>query len=355
MSQIALISDVHLQEDAYDRFSALRWILEQAVAKGVRYLIIAGDFCEESPFPYRQIRGLFLEFPSIYVYILLGNHDYKGAKFSGDFIGLKHIEVIDAPRLIQFENVPFLLLPYQEGKTMSEELFYCVRKWDLKSEEFVLISHGDLLYGDVYYEDEGYFPILVADLKRISPVLSILGHIHSGPHYPDINTYYCGSIYPMNESELGLRYYGLLELASLNLRWIPIDYGPIYWQEKVWLFDEITAEREISKLVEKLGDLFSLRSNWRENLHLKLDVYCLGKVDLSYLEKLLLNMGISSFTLSPVVVLERIEDIDILIGDFISEVESLCASENDIINWGKWKDDIIFSGMKMLQQILRKV
>ena len=352
MMRFAVLADTHLASGQKDRFSALSWVLEDVRKQGIEKVFIAGDFCHSAPFPYSEVTDLFQRFADVEVYILLGNHDQDGGVLSEEFIGLDWVRVIDSPLLVDAQ-LPILLLPYQEDRFLPDVLCKKIREFSLRPEGFILISHADLMYGDVFYEDKGYFPITPSDLKRAGPKLTLLGHIHSPLDFPELNAYYCGSLCPISSNEWGLRRYGIFDDRG-GLEWVVVKTGIFYWRESLFLLNREEIDRKVRDLVSSLGNRFSQREDWPSALKLSLRVVSVFALQEAEIREAFLDAGIDVDSV-------EIFRIDLrgswagLVEDFVHTVESLCEQENDDVHWGRWKDDIIEQGLIRFSEVVVRI
>ncbi len=349
--RFAVLADTHLATGQKERFEVLDWTLNDIFAQGIRVVFVAGDFCDNAPFPYDEIVSLFKRYPELNVYILLGNHDKTGGVFSEDFVGLDWVKVIDSPYLLR-ADIPILLLPYQEDLSLSEVLYREMKKHALQPSGFILISHGDLMYGDVFYEDKGYFPITLTDLRMAKPRLTLLGHIHVPLDFPEIRTYYCGSLCATSSNEFGLRRYGIFDDKG-SVEWRVVKVGRFYWRERLFLPEKEELSERVADLIKALEMKFSFFPCWRSAINLSLRVVSLCPVKEEEVKEVFASEGIA------------LNDLDILrvdtggwlklIGDFVKEVENLCAGEKDEIHWAKWRDEIVERGLIRFCEVVARI
>ncbi len=319
-------------------------------------MVVAGDFCDSAPFPYEGIREVLGEFPDLHIWILIGNHDLKGGVLSDRFIGLEQVRVVDRPMLLPGWEVPILLLPYRPQVSMSQALYEAKRSLGVSS-DYLLISHGEVLYTGDYYDDEGYFPITPAEVRALGPRLSVLGHIHSGPEYPDLNLFYCGSLFPLTTNELGPRRYGVVEPVSGAIEWVTVQEGPLYWRDQALLLGMDRLEETLERLWAGMERVFSSRRDWKGDLRLRVGLECISAdeaVVRERAERFFAEKGISKVEVSAVAV-DIPERVAPLVSAFVEEVERLCGEENDAVPWGRYKEDIILRGMMDLRDALARL
>ncbi len=350
--RFAVLGDTHLTSGAQERFSALEWTLEEIRKEGIKKVFIAGDFCHNAPFPYPEITALFKSFPELEVYILLGNHDRTGGVLSGEFISLDWVKVVDRPMLID-STLPILLLPYQEERSLSEDLYRAIKEYSLRPDNYILISHADLMYGDVFYEDKGYFPVTPSELRQAGPRLTLLGHIHAPIDFPELKAHYCGSLYPISSNEWGLRRYGIFDEYG-NLDWRTVKWGRFYWQERLLLLDKESWREKVKETIAVLEERFSVRSDWRSAIALSLNTFALFALSEDDLYRAFSDEGIE---------VDKMEIIRIdlggawsgLVDEFVRVVDDLCKGERDDIKWGMWRDEIVERGLVRFTEVLARL
>jgi len=122
---IAITADLHLTTvaDHPERYNALENILAQSAERGIADLVIAGDLFDQGQQNYADFEDLCgqPQFKSINIHVIRGNHDvglHQSQFASGN------IYVYSEPVIESFGGggLPFVLLPYEENKTMGEAL-----------------------------------------------------------------------------------------------------------------------------------------------------------------------------------------------------------------------------------------
>ncbi len=353
--QIAVLADTHLADQNQRRFAVLEFVLSDIKQRGVNLVVINGDFCEQAPFPYEKIRQILSRFGDIKFYIIIGNHDLKYGRLSDKYIALDNVIVVDKACLLP-EDPKVLLLPYQEQVSMGERLFEAVKTFSLKEKGWVLLSHGDLIYGNLYYQDEGYFPITVADLRLFSPALTVLGHIHAPVDYPELNLYYCGSLSPLNSSEIGVRRYAILDLDNFSIEWIAVNFGELFWKTELFIYNSEKIYNLLEALYRNLEDVFSQRSYWIRDLTLDLTVFSVDSNDglLSIIKQWFSQKGLSKVEIS-FVPLDLPTQYSSLIESFVEKVDEVCQQESDFFPWSRYKDKIICEGLNLFRERISRL
>lgn len=184
---IAITADVHLQsyKETPERYHALKDILQQALTASMDAVLICGDLFDKDFNNYSDFENLAKEFSKLRIWILPGNHDSRVS--SRSLVG-KNLRIFEKEEIID-AGIPFLIIPYQVGKTMGEAIaskveFLTPKKW-------ILCGHGDWMEGARAInplESDAYMPLTRNDLDRYQPARVFLGHIHARSdgtiHYP---------------------------------------------------------------------------------------------------------------------------------------------------------------------------
>ncbi len=226
--KIAVTADLHLttREQHPERFHALENIVAQAAELGVDKLIIAGDLFDQSCQNYAEFEAVCSQenARNVEFIVLPGNHDDR---LSGRALAATNVEVVEAPALRRFgeQSLPFLLLPYLEGKTMGE----CIAGFagELPANGWVLVGHGDWssrLHSQNPAEPGIYMPLTKADVEAYRPVLAVLGHIHKP--FDGAPVHYPGSPCGLDISETGRRRFLVVdaETGAVAPRWVDTDH-----------------------------------------------------------------------------------------------------------------------------------
>ncbi len=274
--KIAIASDIHIsEENASITGNILKDILIQCASENIPHLIIAGDLCHKPPFPYTELRNIFSEFQdAIEISIILGNHDITQTDiFSQERLSIENVNVYKEPALL--EDARILLLPYQEGKSASQELADSVNKFsqEISHGNWTLISHCDFISSRTSLVPEGYFPLTMADINEFKPVKTFLGHIHQ-PSYIDDNIMYCGSAFALSKNEAGPRQFFILDTETFEIQRRIIQSGPLYWQDRLSIFpgiyDSFEEELIIKELLSKINNAFLGREDYESDLSVEI-------------------------------------------------------------------------------------
>lgn len=254
--KIAITADVHLtsMERNPERYHALENILQQLVDLEIDHLIIAGDLFDSSCRDPAEFEGLFQtdQYSKIKVHIIPGNHDTILSR--GVFIQ-KNIKYISEPLIIPFtKEAEFLLLPYEESKTVGEVLEE--RNFDLKLKNWVLVAHGVKIASSRQrneYEKGMYMPLSGGDIKLYQPKKVFLGHTHS-PMDSEI-VHYPGSPCGLDVTETGIRSFLTYDTTTGNVVRVPIETDVIFFQIPLTIIPRDDEEQYIrEKLLKHITD-----------------------------------------------------------------------------------------------------
>ena len=256
--KIAITADVHLKSGAPERLANFAAVLSLLGKKGISTLIVAGDLLDESHKGEAQLDGLLKKHPKVELLVIPGNHD---PRINGAMFAAPNISVFTEPQLKQLGGMPFLFLPYREGKTMGEALESSGLAGELKG-KWALVSHGD--YGRVRRlesgDEGGYYPLTRADLDRFRPSRVLLGHIHA-PNELGSEVVFPGSPYPLDINETGQRRLLLLDTKSGGLSEERLLSPPLYAQAEIFVYpcaDEAAlVEGQLSALLAALEKEYS--------------------------------------------------------------------------------------------------
>jgi len=253
--KIALTADVHLTTRAKnpERYNALENICEQSVARNVEHLIIAGDLFDQETGNYSEFESLCGAYSKLQFHIIPGNHD---PGISSKNVTGKNIHVYTRPTLQEIDSVRFLLMPYEEGKSMGEGIA-SVRNM-IGGEPWILVGHGDF-YGGVTHpnplEPGTYMPLSKNDLERLEPQTVFLGHVHV-PHDPVSNVHYVGSPSGLDITETGRRFFLCYDTSNGTSERVGVETDVLYFQETFFV---IPSENELETLK---GQITSRIDGW---------------------------------------------------------------------------------------------
>ncbi len=178
--KIALTADVHLTSiDKHpERFNALEDILDQLLKEGITKLVVAGDLFDEALPNYKEFDAICnkKKFNKLQIHCILGNHDpdLSNKQIVSDIVTIYQKTQIFQPDL---SGHPFLMVPYQEGKSMGEAIEDFAA--ELPPRGWILIGHGNYSGGlkdPNAYETSVYMPLSTRDIDRYKPREVFLGH-----------------------------------------------------------------------------------------------------------------------------------------------------------------------------------
>jgi DNA repair exonuclease SbcCD nuclease subunit len=199
MSKLLLFSDLHLHphkrsnQRLEDCLTALRWVFDTAIEKGINYVLFGGDLFHDRQkieiYTYQKAFEIFAEYSKknkFHVYLLLGNHDlWFNDKTNISSVMplsvLPNITVIGKPSRIDIDGHNWDFIPYTHNPIESLEQLknlHSTMKYALGH----LALDGAVLHGnqhsDVTIEHDG-------DMVNISASLfdhykyTFLGHYHA--------------------------------------------------------------------------------------------------------------------------------------------------------------------------------
>ena len=251
--RIAVTADAHLRTEAShpERYNALENVFEQTVAAGIEHLVIAGDLFDKDFQNYSEFEALCRQYSALQLHIIPGNHDpnISGRSITGD-----NVHIYTAPTVVDFDSVPFLFIPYEEGAKMGEKIAQMAD--DVTERQWVLVGHGDF-YGGVKepnpLEPGTYMPLSRNDLRKFTPRTVFLGHIHK-PHNPSGRVTYAGSPCGLDISETGRRTFIVYDTADGSIENRVIKTDVLYFNESFLILprdNEVPLlERETASRIE---------------------------------------------------------------------------------------------------------
>jgi DNA repair exonuclease SbcCD nuclease subunit len=246
--KIAVTADVHLRtRDSHpERYNALEDVFEQTVEAGVEHLIIAGDLFDKDFQNYSEFESLCREHCALQLHIIPGNHDpsISAKSITGD-----NIHIYTIPTVVEFDSVPFLFIPYEEGAKMGEKI--AEMEHDIDEKQWVLVGLGDF-YGGVKepnpLEPGTYMPLSRSDIGRFKPASVFLGHIHK-PHDPSDRVTYVGSPCGLDISEDGRRTFVVYDTAEGTFERHVIETDVLYFSES---FLVLPRDSEVTLLKQEI-------------------------------------------------------------------------------------------------------
>ena len=251
--RLAVTADLHLRESHPQRMQNLEALIRQLLSAGIRRLLIAGDLFDSADGSYTRFDALAKAAPKIQFSIIPGNHD---PDLRQELFTAGNIEIIRTPTLRRIDTRLFLLLPYRAGSTMGEAIAELPDSEQLRTQSWILISHGDFAAprpADSGRES-GYFPLTREDLARFKPVKVILGHIHV-PNSTSAEVVYPGSPYPVTADEYGQRRVLLLETVSAAVAELALAHPPVRIRAEVFVIPDGREQQQIrEQLQSALGE-----------------------------------------------------------------------------------------------------
>jgi DNA repair exonuclease SbcCD nuclease subunit len=254
--KIAITADLHLttRDLNPERYETLENLLLDLRSKGVETLIIAGDLFDASLQNYAEFERVCRhpENRVLSITIIPGNHD-PGIS-SRDF-SAGNLTIIDTPSLLDLDGRLFLLLPYQSGKTMGEEIEPF--RDQLPPNEWVLIGHGDWTLGlrtPNPLEPGTYMPLTRKDIGNYKPAHVFLGHIHAPME--EGRVHYPGSPLGLDITETGRRKYLIYDTTTDTVE-TPVVKSPVLYFDESFII--LPVEDEIAYLRQRIKDRIQ---NW---------------------------------------------------------------------------------------------
>ena len=177
-------ADLHLREDAKERFEVLTWIVEKAEEAGA-LLIIAGDLFDTNNAARTlgpAVRAIFDCHAQVAVFMIPGNHDMELSE--EDYYG-KNVKILSQRpfSILEIEgDIKIVAVPFAPGSRLAEAL----AEYEPGENAAILIAHGTYFDEEFSYipeevkkRTEEYFPILPEDLAGQDFSYAALGHFHN--------------------------------------------------------------------------------------------------------------------------------------------------------------------------------
>ncbi len=224
----------------------------------VDVLIISGDLFHRQPLlrELKEVDYLFSTIPNTRVVLCAGNHDaikkgsfYKGFNWSENviFLGEKNIQKVEVEEL----NTCFYGLSYYQSEITDAMYDHIVV--DKPSMINILVAHGG---------EENHIPINKRKVAMSGFDYVALGHVHK-PSIDEINRMaYCGSLEPIDTSDVGERgyIYGEITKDRFEVKLVPFAKR-IYVEQDV----EITPTATNMDLRHKLCGV--VREKGQDNIY----------------------------------------------------------------------------------------
>lgn len=251
--KVAITADLHLRrkDETPDRYDALVSIINECIERSIGTLIIAGDLFDRDFSSYSDFDSLCKEYPQLRFLIIPGNHDHQ---IERRFFCSANIEVVKVSKLIDFEGVEALLIPYSFDSSLDEALVDFFEK-NRKPDKWILIGHGDYItkLRDLdLYESGLYMPLTKSAIVRESPMRVFLGHIHKPSNFGRV--LYPGSPCGLDITETGRRRFIVYDTKSDTFEEIYLSSQRIFQIESLLITpfddDEEALRRKIDGTIK---------------------------------------------------------------------------------------------------------
>lgn len=268
MPKLLISSDLHLSvhEKEYS-LSVLDEIIEYA--KDYDALMLLGDTFNTFE-DLQELKDTFSKKIENYqknVFLLKGNHE--NLKSKGITLNkLKfpdNVIVIEDISFFNIDDLDIIALPYSDKYVLTNELNSKIES--LNSNNRLVIGHGiaeGTLWAIEENEEMAIIPIDI--IKKISPNMAVIGHIHKQMevNIENINIIYCGSarIWRRSKSEMGIRRCLALDIqnSSVNKTFIDIKCAGEY---RTYEFNIYAIDSKLDEAAKK----------WSENDIIDINIY----------------------------------------------------------------------------------
>ncbi len=266
MIKILHTADLHLDQDAGERWAALEELLALAKREEISALVIAGDLFEcagAAEMMRTELRAAFdgCGFKTI---ILPGNHDHRAYR-SGLYFGDNVNVIQDWREPVHLGETALWGLPHDYvGPTHLAARLREMGSLMDPEQENILLFHGELL--DTFFSrrdmgkegEQRYMPARLAFFDPLPVRYILAGHFHSRFavwQTPGGRLFvYPGSPVSVTRRETGRRRANLL-LAGETPREIALD--SFHFEELVITLDPLTKQDPLLELDHKMADLHS--------------------------------------------------------------------------------------------------
>lgn len=257
-------ADLHLTEEASERWDALAALVEIARQQQVSALLIAGDLFDhnvEAEKMRARLRAV-LGKEGFQTIILPGNHDYKAYQ-SGLYFGENVVVINNWAEPVNLGDAVIWGLPYERlsGDRLVGRL---IEMGELMNPEAynILLFHGELL--DAYFSrqelgDEGdhrYMPVKLSYFASMPIQYVLAGHFHSrfaGWQLPDNGLFiYPGSPVAVTRRETGQRMANLLSIGEAP---VEVCLDSFHYEELNITLDPFSANDPLAILEQKLAEI----------------------------------------------------------------------------------------------------
>lgn len=262
--KIVHTADLHLAENAPERWEALKEITALAEKEGADLLVIAGDLFDHVEAAEKLRSGLRELFSrgSFKTLILPGNHDcpaYREGLYFGDRVFL----LTDPLKPLRFNNLVFWGLPFARisGEPLVEQL-RCMGAAMDPADQNILIYHGELL--DAYFSrrdlgaegEQRYMPVKLSYFEQLPLQYVLAGHFHAryaGWPLPGGGRFiYSGSPVAVTRRELGRRAVNLLQPGQEA---VELLLDSCHYEELILDLDPLGRENPLDLLKDKLEQI----------------------------------------------------------------------------------------------------
>ncbi|MDY6826125.1 MAG: DNA repair exonuclease [Bacillota bacterium] len=256
-------ADLHLSEQAPERWAALCELVKTAKREKVQVLVIAGDLFDQNvdaEMLRSRLRDIFGG-GSFMTVIIPGNHDSRAYR-SGLFFG-KGVQIItDWREPVRLDGVDLWGLPYEplEGEKLVSRLLE-ISSLMSREKYNLLLFHGDLL--DAYFSSrdlgsEGtrrYMPVKLGYFSMLPLHYVLAGHFHSrytawqipgGGYFV-----YPGSPVSVTRRETGRRVANLIVTGQTPME-VPLD--TFHYEEIRLTLDPFIHRDPLAVIKDKIED-----------------------------------------------------------------------------------------------------
>lgn len=225
-TQILTIGDCHLnaldkywEDGTTKQITVLRKLFEVAASRGIAHVVLLGDIGHKpvlSPTTILPLLSLFLAYPNLKFYILVGNHDLHHQHGHSLWLisALKkrglvtNVRVFSKPTYSKIGPIPCAFLPYPE-RTLAP---------DKDPEKYLAFAHHELRGA---FRDNGH---PVPDSAGGSKTgFWVCGHLHS-PQVIDKRVFYPGTPYQTKFDEDVAKGFAILDVRCLRTGHVRVTY-----------------------------------------------------------------------------------------------------------------------------------
>lgn len=224
------IADVHLgmRPDLNFKWSQLRTaelyetfnkVIDICNRDEIDLLLIAGDLFHNQPSEKQlnEVNYSFSKLEHTHVILMAGNHDYAplGSKYSEfDWEPNVHMLSNDKIEVIQLEHIDTCVYGFSyDTRNITSNRYDDIIPYDVTKNN-ILLAHG----GETNYVPIDFNKLLESGFDYVA-----LGHIHK-PEIKSNNMAYCGSLEPLDRTEIGQHgyIYGEINGEECNIRHVQL-------------------------------------------------------------------------------------------------------------------------------------